>query len=99
MTIIVNTILDSINSAPLHSDKLSTEMAQWLSNLVDNLNYNLYLLQNFVNQPQAASLTSAQIATVSTDWPDGVLFYDTDLNLYVGKQAGVLVKFTTAAYP
>jgi hypothetical protein len=74
-------------------------MAQWLSNLVDNLNYNLYLLQNFVNQPQAAPLTTAQIATVSTDWPDGVLFYDTDLNVYVGKQAGVLVKFTTVAYP
>ncbi len=99
MTIIVNQALDSIDSAPIHSDDLSVELTQWLTALVDNLNYTISLLQNFINQPSAASLTSAQITSVSASWPNGVLFYDTDLNVYVGKQAGSLVKFTTAAYP
>ena len=99
MTILIKTILDSIDSVPIHSDELSPEFQQWLTGLVDNLNYLISKLQNFVNQPQAAPLTSTEIATVSSTWPNGVLFYDITLNVYVGKISGSLVKFTTAAYP
>lgn len=39
------------------------------------------------------------IPTQDADVTNGILFYDTTMNVYVGMQNGALVKFTTTAYP
>lgn len=39
------------------------------------------------------------IPTQDADVTNGMLFYDTTNNVYVGMQNGALVKFTTTAYP
>lgn len=46
-------------------------------------------------------LTTAQISTISSVMPDGTIWYDTSHSppCFVGKVNGVLVQFTTAAYP
>lgn len=44
-------------------------------------------------------LTQAQITTIAPSMPNGSIWYDSTNDVYVGKQAGSLVKFTTTAWP
>ena len=50
----------------------------------------------------ATSTGASALTFIPTDGGDvgnGILFYDTTNNVYVGMQSGALVKFTTTAYP
>ena len=64
----------------------------------DTLNQSLRtcLSDNGWTIPQ---LTQAQITTISADMPNGSVWYDITNNVFVGKQNGTLVKFTTAVWP
>lgn len=91
--------LDRIDAAPIQNSPFTFEFNQWLAVLVDTLNEDIQDTQNAFNLLQAQSYTSAEITAMSADLPNGVILYDSDLDLYVGKQAGVLTKFTTTPYP
>ena len=95
--------LDRIDASPILSDVFEPPFATWLAVLVNVLNENLQDIQGYFNLLQAQGYTAAQITALNTATPsllnNGVLLYDTTNNVYVGKQSGVLVKFTTAAYP
>lgn len=94
--------LDRIDAAPIANTKDSPfpfEFIQWLSVLVDTLNELIIDVQDAFNVLNASPYTSVEIAALDPDLPDGVLLYDTDLNVYVGKESGALVKFTTTPYP
>lgn len=90
--------LTRIDAVPLGSDELSTPLKQWLSILVDTLNEIIGATEGSFNLLTVQSYTAVEIAAL-TSLSDGILLYDSTNNVYVGKQAGVLVKFTTAAYP
>lgn len=95
-------ILDRIDAVPLNSDDFSFEFKAWISVLSDSLNAIIQQLEDFINLLSAPEYTSAQITTLNAatpSLPNGIILYDTDLNVYVGKEAGVLVKFTTTPYP
>ena len=93
--------LDRIDSAPVINGDFDPQFLQWVWVLVDTLNENFSDIQNLFNVLAASSYTAAQIATMNTagDLADGIILYDTTNNVYVGRQSGSLVKFTTAAYP
>ncbi len=93
--------LDRIDAAPILGQDFDAQFLQWLWVLVDALNENISDIQNAFNLLEAMSYTAAEIAAMETDGllGDGVLLYDTTTNVYVGKQSGALVQFTTAAYP
>lgn len=93
--------LDRIDAAPIVNNDLDPQFLQWLWVLVDVLNENISDIQNAFNLLTTPSYTAAQITAlnVAGDLRNGVLLYDTTNNVYVGKQNGALVKFTTAAYP
>jgi hypothetical protein len=94
--------LDRIDAVPIASNKdFDSQFLQWLWVLVDSLNENLADIQNAFNLLTAMSYTQAQIVNMNLagDLENGVILYDTTNDEYVGRQAGVLVKFTTAAYP
>lgn len=96
-----NIFLDRIDAAPIANSNFDAQFLQWLWVLVDSLNENLNDIQNAFNLLHAMSYTAAQITAmnVAGDLTNGVLLYDTTNNVYVGKQSGSLVKFTTTAYP
>jgi len=96
-----------IDGCPLQGDELSFQLKSWLAVLADTLNTTFDILQpniNVLNSYVSAQgisvpkLTAVQIAAL-TGLPDGILLYDTTNNVYVGRQSGALVKFTTTAYP
>ncbi len=94
--------LDRIDAVPIASNtEFDPQFLQWLWVLVDSLNENISDIQNAFNLLTAMSYTQTQITDMNTagQLSDGVILYDTTNNLYVGRQSGSLVKFTTAAYP
>ena len=91
--------LDKIDAAPIQFNDFPFEFNQWLAVLVDTLNEIIGVLQTALNFLTAQSYTSVEIAAMGADLSNGVIIYDSTLDLYVGKQAGALVQFTTAAYP
>lgn len=93
--------LDRIDSAPIMNSEMDGQLLQWFWVLVDTLNENILDIQNAFNFLAAPSYTAANINTMFTagQLVDGSVLYDTTNNVYVGKQSGVLTKFTTAAYP
>lgn len=93
--------LDRIDSAPVINGDFDPQFLQWVWVLVDSLNENINDIQNAFNFLTAMNYTAAEIAAFNGAGllGDGILVYDTTNNVYVGKQSGVLVKFTTTAYP
>tara|TARA_R110000868_G_C10972576_1_gene770477 strand:+ start:14055 stop:14348 length:294 start_codon:yes stop_codon:yes gene_type:complete len=93
--------LDRIDAAPIANSDFDPQFLQWLWVLVDNLNENLSDIQTALNFLTAPNHTAVEIAAmnVAGQLGNGILLYDTTNNVYVGKQSGALVKFTTAAYP
>jgi len=94
--------LERIDSAPIaDNDTFDYQFLQWLWVLVDTLNEDILNIQQSFNFLTAPNLTAAEITAMNTagDFGNGILLYDTTNNVYVGKQSGALVKFTTAAYP
>lgn len=94
--------LDRIDSAPIASNtQFDPQFLQWLWVLVDALNENMGDIQNAFNLLTAIGYTQTQITDMNTagQLSNGVILYDTTNNVYVGKQSGALVKFTTTAYP
>jgi hypothetical protein len=93
--------LDRIDSVPIANSAFDPQFLQWLWVLVDSLNENIGDIENSINFPYATSYTATQIASFQSDGTlnDGVILYDTTNNEYVGRISGVLVKFSTTAYP
>ncbi len=93
--------LDRIDAAPILGNLFEYPFATWLAVLVNVLNENIQDIQNAFNLLEARGYTTIEIAAMMTagDLDNGVLLYDTDLNVYVGMQSGALVQFTTSAYP
>lgn len=93
--------LDRIDSAPVINGNFDPQFLQWLWVLVDSLNENTNDIQNALNLPLAMNYTAPEIVAMNSsgDLDNGVLLYDTTNNVYVGKQNGALVKFTTTSYP
>lgn len=93
--------LDRIDAAPLLEDDFSFAYGAWVAVLVDSLNEVINDVQNAFNLLAGSPYTSVEINDMFTagDLVDGIILYDTTLNVYVGKISGALVKFTTAAYP
>jgi hypothetical protein len=93
--------LDRVDAAPIVSKDFDAQFLQWLWVLVDTLNENINDIQNAFNFLTATNYTAVEIAQMETDGKlgNGILLYDTTNNVYVGKQSGALVKFTTTAYP
>lgn len=98
----MSVFLDKTDSVPIASNtEFDAQFLQWLWVLVDTLNENWTDIQNAFNLLTAQGYTQTQIADMESagQLGNGVLLYDTTNDEYVGKQAGVLVKFTTTAYP
>lgn len=94
--------LDRIDSAPIASStQFDPQFLQWLWVLVDALNENISDIQRSFNLLTAIGYTQADIISMNTagQLANGVLLYDTTNDVYVGRQAGSLVKFTTTPYP
>lgn len=93
--------LDRIDAAPVLGNQFEYPFATWLAVLVNVLNENIQDIQNAFNLLQARGYTSTEIADMMTAGIilNGMILYDTTLNVYVGMQNGALVKFTTSAYP
>ncbi len=90
---------DRVDACPIQNSKFDMEFTQWLSVLVDTLNEDIVDIQGAFNLLQAQSYTSLEITNMATSLPNGVLLYDSTLNVYVGKISGALVKFSTTPYP
>ena len=101
MTAFVSPTVDllRIDGCPLQGDELSL-LADTLNTTFDILQPNINVLNSYVSAQgiSVPKLTAVQIAAL-TGLPDGILLYDTTNNVYVGRQSGALVKFTTTAYP
>ncbi len=93
--------LDRIDSAPIASSDFDHQFLQWLWVLVDSLNENMTALESAFSLFLATSYTQTQITDMNTAGTlgNGVILYDTTNHVYVGRQNGSLVKFTTAVYP
>ncbi len=62
----------------------------------------LSIVGNTITLTKNATITGASTLTfipAHGDIGNGIIFYDTTTNVYVGMQSGSLVKFTTTAYP
>ncbi len=94
--------LDRIDAVPVASNtQFDPQFLQWLWVLVDALNENWRDIQNAFNLLTAMSHTQTEITDMDLagQLVNGVLLYDTTNDVYVGRQAGALVKFTTTPYP
>lgn len=94
--------LNRIDASPIASNTFDTHFfLQWLWVLVDSLNENLSNIETAFNLLMAMGYTQTQIIAMNTDGQltNGIILYDTTNNVYVGKQNGSLVKFTTGSYP
>jgi hypothetical protein len=93
--------LDRIDAAPIMNSDFDAQFLQWIWVLVDTLNENINDIQDALNLLTAMGYTAVEIAAmnVAGTLGNGVLLYDTTNHVYVGKQNGALVKFTTTAYP
>jgi hypothetical protein len=92
---------DRIDAAPILNKDFDAQFLQWLWVLVDTLNENIADIQAAFNLLYAMGYTAAEIASMESDGllTDGVLLYDTDNNVYVGRQNGALVQFDVSPYP
>lgn len=94
--------LDRIDSVPIASNtQFDTQFLQWLWVLVDSLNENMTDIQAALTLFTATGYTQTQITDMNTagQLANGVILYDTTNNVYVGRENGSLVKFTTTSYP
>lgn len=93
--------LDRIDAAPILGSEFNYPFASWLAVLVNVLNENIQDIQNAFNLLEARGYTTVEIADMMTAGIilNGMILYDTDLNVYLGMQNGALVQFTTSAYP
>lgn len=93
--------LDRIDASPILSDVFEPPFATWLAVLVNVLNENIQDIQNYFNLLTAQSYTTTEISNLFTSGSltNGMMLYDSVLNVYVGVQNGALVKFTTTSYP
>lgn len=93
--------LDRIDSAPIMNGDFDPQFLQWLWVMVDTINEDINDIQNAFNFLSATNYTAVEIAAMNAGGQlgNGILMYDTTNNVYVGKQNGALVKFTTTAYP
>jgi hypothetical protein len=94
--------LDRIDASPIASNTFDPHFfLQWLWILVDSLNESLANIENAFNIFTLVSYTQTQITDMNTagNLDDGVILYDSTNAVYVGRQAGSLVKFTTTPYP
>lgn len=90
-----------IDAVPLSSQNFTPEFERWLANLVDSINETIQVIEDSLNLLNASSYTDTEIATLESDGQltNGIVLYDTTNNVYVGRESGVLVKFTTGVYP
>ncbi len=94
--------LNRIDASPIANSTFDPHFfLQWLWILVDSLNETLGDIESAFNIFTLVSYTQAQIIAMNTagNLEDGVILYDSTANVYVGRQSGSLVKFTTTAYP
>jgi hypothetical protein len=94
--------LGRIDTSPIASNTFDAHFfLQWLWVLVDTLNENFNNIQNAFDLLTVVGYTQTQITDMNTagQLGDGVVLYDTTNNVYVGRQNGSLVKFTTTSYP
>lgn len=93
--------LDRIDTAPIANDEFSAQMMQWFAVLIDTLNEDYTSIELALNFLTAPNFTDTEITQLEADGAlvDGVLLYDTVNNVYVGRENGSLVKFTTTAWP
>ena len=94
--------LDRIDAVPIASNtQFDPQFLQWLWVLVDTLNEDINDIQALFNLFTTNSYTQTEITDMNTagQLSDGVFLYDSTNNVYVGRQGGSLVKFTTTAYP
>ena len=90
-----------IDACPIQEDKLSFPLISWLSLVADSINGAYDAIEYALFYLVLTGLTQTEITAAFTDGQlsNGVLLYDTTNNVYVGMQAGSLVKFTTTAWP
>ncbi len=90
-----------IDACPLQEDKLSFPLISWLSIIGDTINSAYDAIEFALYYLVLTGLTQTEITTAFSNGElfNGILLYDTTNNVYVGMQAGALVKFTTTAYP
>lgn len=93
--------IDRIDSAPIINEEFDPQFLQWIWVLVDSLNQTFTDLENAFNVLTAMSYSAADIASLNAAGTlvNGVILYDMTNNVYVGKQNGLLVQFTTTPYP
>jgi len=93
--------LDRIDSSPIVHSNFDMQFLQWIWVLVDTLNENMSDIQTILNLFVANGYTATEISQMESDGllSDGIIIYDTTNNVYVGRESGALVKFTTAAWP
>lgn len=92
--------LDKVDTVPVINTGIDKQLMLWLGVLVDVLNADLTRLEDAINTFAAPSYTALEISNFAPgDVIDGMIFYDSTNNEYVGMQAGSLVKFTTTPYP
>lgn len=93
--------LDRIDAAPIVNKDFDPQFLQWIWVLVDVLNENINDIQNSFNLLTAMSYTNVEISDMESDGvlSNGVLLYDSVNHVYVGRQNGALVQFTTIPYP
>lgn len=94
-------MLPRIDGCPLQEDKLTFELKSWLSVTGDTINSAFDAIDAGFKLLTAQPLTQTQITDANTNGQlvNGVLIYDSTNNVYVGRQNGLLVKFTTTTYP
>lgn len=95
MSIVLNRI-DSTSA-----NEFDVQFLQWVWVLIDSLNENIVGIENAFNLFSVTHYTQAQITAMQTagQLSDGTVLYDSTNDVYVGREAGSLVKFTTTAYP
>lgn len=93
--------IDRVDSVPVKDGDFDPQFSQWLWVLVDVLNEDIDRIQNAFNLFNTSIYTAAEITSLdgAGKLNDGILLYDSTNNVYVGRQSGALVKFTTAVYP
>lgn len=97
----MSVFLDKIDAAPIANSEFDMQFLQWIWVLVDSLNENLGDIEISFNLLGGSPYTALEITNLqaSGQLRNGILLYDTTNNVYVGRENGILRKFTTAAYP
>lgn len=94
--------LDRIDASPIsYINEFNFQFLQWIWVLVDVLNENMNTVQTALTLLTATGYTQTEITDMDSagQLSDGVILYDNTNNVYVGRENGSLVKFTTTSYP